>query len=79
MHSSDLRKDAPAAGEVEAVSPSPAGGDEKVTKEATSPKSNWKQTWLAEADRRGAIWHAQWKAALQQRRNAAPAGKRSKT
>lgn len=40
----------------------------------------WKQSWLNQADRRGAIWHAQWKNALEAKRTARPdAGKGKKT
>jgi hypothetical protein len=38
----------------------------------------WKQSWLQQADRRGAEWHQMWKQSLGARRAAQPGGGKPK-
>jgi hypothetical protein len=42
------------------------------------PQAAWKQGWLDQADRRGAIWHAQWKKSLEAKRATRAAAKQKK-
>jgi hypothetical protein len=81
MHAQQRSED-PAPVSQETSPPASAPSAPAVPSSAATPtveqQEAWKQNWLDQADRRGAIWHAQWKEALGAKRTAQPAGKRKK-